>query len=363
MGRTANFYDVNGAILIYISLPVHTQPAAIVSQLKNFACFFPEATVVMHISAEARFSLADLRSALAAGGCANAIVNPHRSPTAWGDIVPAHLANIALIRRLGRASHICLHSSNDMLVRSGLAPHLTARGNLFNRRVILPGSYWRFGAAALADGALQTLCRWLGGAAVVGSQLEGSCYEAALLFEIADRFGALPAWRPPMPYPREEVWFSTAAHGLVAGAGGTPYVFSEIHRFDRMFWRVLRHINPLIGTRSKASHSIRRVIEFLMIKSGFHCISEAWVDAVAACANEQLAPYETLSDGNSEWRVFDCRGLFGVKRVPRPPGSPLRNYIDALAVPGAIAPIQAHTETPCEPTISAWSSRAPSSPT
>jgi len=331
------FFAINGAILIYISLPVHTQPAAIVSQLKNFACFFPEATVVLHISAEARFSLADLRKALAAGGCANAVMNPNRRPTAWGDIVPAHLANIAWIRRLGHASHICLHSSNDMLVRPGLARHLVACGNLFNRRVILPGSYWRFGAAALADGALQTLCRRLGGVAVIGSQLEGSCYEAELLFEIADRFGALPARRPSVPYPREEVWFSTAAHGLLSGVGGMPYVFSEIHRFDRMFWRVLRHINPLIGTRSKASDFIRRVIEFLMIKSGFHCISEAWVDAVAASASEQLAPYATLSDGPSEWRVFDCGGLFGVKRVPRSPGSPLRNYIDALAAPVAIS--------------------------
>ena len=270
--------------MVYISLPVHTQPAAIVSQLNNFAWFFPEATVVLHLSAEARFSLAQLDTALAAGGCANVVLNPRRSSTAWGDIVPAHLANIAWIRRFGCASpsHICLHASNDMLVRPGLARHLARCGNLFNRRVILPDGAWRFGAAALADTALRTLCRRLGGAAVIGSQVEGSCYQADLLFDIAERIGALPQQRPPAPYPREEVWFSTAAHGLAASAAGTPYIYSEIHRFDRVFWRVLEAVNPVIGTRSAASHFIRRVIEYLMIKNGFHRITTACVDAIAA---------------------------------------------------------------------------------
>jgi hypothetical protein len=317
--------------LIYVSLPVHTQPLVIAGQIRNFELFFPEALVVLHVSAEARFTMPELDAALRAMQCRNVLINPQRNSTTWGGILSAHLANIGWIRATGNAARICLHSSNDMLVRPGLARRLEAGGNFVNRRLIRPGSYWRFASAALADPALQAMCRRLGGTPVIGSQIEGSSYEAALLFEIADIISAVPDAIRPIGYPREEVWLSTLAHGLAARITGNPYIFSEIHRFDRVFWQVLRHIDPLIGKPGDAHHFPRRLIEFLMIKTGFHRINRTWVDRVARDAALQLAPYELMSDGNNQWRVFDRHGLFGVKRVPRRPGSALRTYIDTLA--------------------------------
>lgn len=316
---------------MYVSLPVHTQPAVIAGQLRNFAAFFPEALVVLHVSAEARFTMGQLDAALHDGQCRNVLINPQRNPTAWGGILSAHLANISWIRSSGRAARICLHSSNDMLVRPGLARRLRSGANFIHCRPIGPGSYWRFAKAALADPALQAVRRRLGGAPLIGSQIEGSCYDAALLYEIADIIAAVPGAARPADYPREEVWLSTVAHGLGAAVSGTPYIFSEIHRFDRVFWQVLRHIDPFIGKPGDASHLVRRAIEFLMIKTGFHRINRTWVDRVARDAALQLAPYELMSDGDNQWRVFDRHGLFGVKRVPRRPGSALRTYIDTLA--------------------------------
>jgi hypothetical protein len=112
---------------------------------------------------------------------------------------------------------------------------------------------------------------------------------------------------------------------------GTPYVFSEVHRFDRVFWKVLRVVDPLIGRRGDPRWLPRRSLEFLMIRSGFHRIGRRMVDTIAADLADQLAPYEWLSDGDNSWRVFDRHGLYGVKRVPRRPDSPLRRYIDQLS--------------------------------
>jgi len=322
--------------LICVSLPVHTRPAVIAGQLANFAAFLPAAQVVLHISADARFTPAQLEAALTEGGCTNAIVNPQRLATGWGNILLAHLANVAWIRRqLPACTRICLHSSNDMLVRRGLGNHLDKGGNFLHRRPIRPGSRWRFAGAALGDQPLLALRKRLGDAPVLGSQVEGSSYEAALLYEIADIVKHAARQPAPVPYPREEVWLSTVAHACAAPATGTPYVFSEVHRFDRAFWRVLTVLDPIIGRRGDPRWLPRRALEFLMIRSGFHRIDRGWVERIAHDRADALAPYEWLSDGHGKWRVFDRHGLYGVKRVPRRPDSPLRRYIDQLsAQPG-----------------------------
>jgi hypothetical protein len=323
---------------MYVSLPVHTQPAVIAGQLRNFAAFHPEALVVLHVSANARFPMPELDAALTKRQCRNVIINPERAPTDWGGILGAHLANVAWIRRTGHASaQICLHSSNDMLVRPGVGAWLRRGRNFLNYRPIHPGSHWRFARPALLDRALQSLCRRLGAAPVVGSQIEGSCYEAALLFEIADLISREDI-TAPAGYPREEVWLATAAHALGAEVSGCPYIFSEIHRFDRVFWKVLRYVDPLIGRPGEPRYFPRRALEYAMIKSGFHRISRTWVDRIARDAVAQLARYEVMSDGNNEWRVFDPHGLFGVKRVPRRIDSPLRAYIDGLAAAATTVP-------------------------
>jgi hypothetical protein len=342
--------------LIYVSLPVHTQPAVIADQLRNFERFLPEAAVVLHVSATARFSLAELDAALLRAGCSNMLINPQRAAIDWGDILPAHLANIAWIRSLGEASRICLHASNDMLVRPGLAQRLRVGANFYNRRPVRAGTRWRFGAPALIDPALHALRQRLGGAPVIGSQVEGSCYEAALLFEIADLLrGPALAQRPPLPYPREEVWLATAAHALGAQADGRPYIFSEVHRFDRVFWRALRYAEPLIGRHGATSVWLRRALEYAMIKPGWHRIDRRWIDRVAH-DDPMLARYAVLSDGQDSWQVFDPHGLHGVKRVPRRPGSALRAHIRSLpatrpealsgAVPGATSGTQSSTTRP-----------------
>lgn len=332
--------------MIYVSLPVHTQPWVVAGQARNFAAFFPEARLVLHVSANARFALPELEAALRAGPCDNVTINPVRQPTRWGGILHAHLANIGWIRRAGDATRICLHASNDMLVRPGVADALRRPGNFLHTRPIHPGSRWRFAAPALADPQLRTLCAHLGDAPLFGSQVEGASFEPALLFEIAALLERHLIGEAA--YPREEVWLATAAHALGSPIAGRPYVLSEVHRFDRAFWRVLGYADPLLGRRGDPYHFPRRLLEYLMIRSGFHRTRRHWVDRIAADDAAWLARWEWMSDGNNSWRLFDRHGLFGVKRVPRRTGAPLRRYIDALAL--ALAPSPApHPGPPCSP--------------
>jgi hypothetical protein len=316
--------------MIYISLPVHTQPAVIVDQLKNFSKFLPGAMVVLHVSAKPKFDVKVLEQAILHSRCDNVLINPERLETSWGNILSAHVSNVFFIRSQGGASKICLHASNDMLVRRGLPMWLQARANVFNQRAIYPGTYWRFGEAALQDECLSHICRKLGKTQLIGSQIEGSCYSAELLYEVARLVRSNPHSPPRIPYPREEVWLSTIASALQVVPDGSPYIFSEFQRFDRIFWKVLRFINPVIGTESELSNFIRRVVEYCMIKSGFHRIDTACIDRVAQDDYAWLARYETMSDGNHSWRVFDRHGLYGVKRVPRRIDSSLRSYIAAM---------------------------------
>jgi len=321
--------------LICVSLPVHTLPAVIAGQLANFAAFLPAARVVLHVAANARFTPDELESTLADSGCANAVINPQRLATDWGNILLAHLANIAWIRRqLPACTRICLHSSNDMLVRCGLGAHLDRgrSGNFLHRRPVRPDSRWRHAGAALGDGPLLALRKRLGDAPALGSQVEGSSYDAALLYEIADIVKHAARQPAPLPYPREEVWLATVAHARAAPLAGAPYVFSEAQRFDRALaraLRMLRVLDPLSG-RGDAHRLPRRALECLMRRAGLHRIDRAWVERIAADRADALAPYEWLSDGADSWRVFDRHGLYGVRRVPRRVDAPLRRYIQQL---------------------------------
>lgn len=317
--------------MIYVSLPVHTQPLVVAGQVRNFTRFLPQATVLLHVSRNARFEMGQLTRALLDRGCGNVLINPTRIATDWGNILDAHLTNVAYLRSRGDADRICLHASNDMLVRPGLAAHLRGGHNFCHRRLVRPGTRWRFGAAALADPCLTRLRRRFGHLEVIASQIEGSCYEAEVLYAIADLIRTQPLLPAPLAYPREEVWFSTLAHALQARIDGTPYIFSELHRFDRVYWQLMQHVDPVIGHGTAMSDFLRRAIEYALIKTNFHRISKRWVDAVARDDVSRLAPYQTLSDGNSIWRIYEQHGLYGVKRVPRRAASPLRQYIDGLA--------------------------------
>jgi hypothetical protein len=328
---------------LYVSLPVHEAPLVVADQLGNFARYLPEATVVLHLSRGGVLTPSPLDAALRQAGHRNYLINPNREQTAWGGIFRAHLVNIAFIRALGDATHICFHASNDMLVRPGLAGHIAREGRGYNLRPVTPRSYWWVARRALRDKTLHAFLASFGERpALFGSQIEGAFFDAGTIFEIAvlaERAGLGEA-----SYPQEEIVIPTLAHALGARAATTPYVFSETHVFDRAYWGFLQRFEWLFGNNWSRAAQLRHCIEYAFIKTPFYKLSPALVEAIAlgpdqdgeiASATRQgpgdaLRRLEWMNDGDTRWRVFDRQALYGVKRVPRVLDNPLRQFIRQL---------------------------------
>lgn len=111
-----------------------------------------------------------------------------------------------------------------------------------------------------------------------------------MLYAIVDLILTNPPWPAPLAYPLEEVWLFTLAHALHARIDGKPYVFSELHRVDRVFWHVLDYVDPVIGRQTAVSNLIRRSIKFAMIRTHFHRIDKRWVDVVAQDDVSRVSP-------------------------------------------------------------------------
>lgn len=108
---------------IVLSLPVHERPDMVRDQLENIRFFCPEATVVLHVSQGAT---APRDEFLRQCDMPNVIINPRSLETVWGHgILHTHIANFEHASELGLDfDKIAMISSNEMLVKPGLAAHI-----------------------------------------------------------------------------------------------------------------------------------------------------------------------------------------------------------------------------------------------
>ncbi|MGE0609828.1 MAG: hypothetical protein AB7O62_22245 [Pirellulales bacterium] len=317
--------------MIYFSIPVHENIPVIINQMQNLAAYAPQVRVVLHRSAQAAFSHHELASRLDEAGLRHCTVNPHSVPTAWSGIIEAHLANIRCIRQRGDATLITFHSSNDMLVRGGVADFMQAHRNCLHQWPVFAESYWWPGPAALQDTALAACLRHLGTGRLVGSQIEGSVYQAEVLYEIAD-LAQDDRFSPSQPgprYPREEIWFSTLATALGVRPSAFPYVFSELQRFDAKAWglaRVSQRLPRWLGQRF-----VRRGIIDLCryLPREQYVIGPQDVRAVREIS-PSLERYCIRRDGTHSGRVYHVENLYGLKRIARDCEDPVRKYISGL---------------------------------
>jgi hypothetical protein len=315
-----------GTTLKYISLLVHERPDVIAGQLLNFSMFFPDAVVVLHVSLGAGLSGKSLESYLHAAGLRNFRINPVSVKTDWGGIISAHLQNIAFIRACGDASVIVFHSSNDMLVKDGVGRLISDAVNVFNWRRVYPGGCWWPGQVALQDDVFIKAVSSYGSGLIVASQIEGSAYDANLLFDICDEISSLKLLDSPLFYPREELFFSTfsACRGVFPSA--VPYIYSEVHVFDRSLWRCIDRLSPVLSRDSDWSRRLREALNKAMFNSRFYKITMENIDEVRR-SDARLAAGQYLDDGNEVWRIYDPAHLYGVKRIERDSDDPVRKYI------------------------------------
>lgn len=319
--------------MIYVSLPVHEKFDVVASQLQNFKKYLPAAVVVIHLSADALFSIKELDGFLKLNNLDNYLINPVQVKTGWGKIIFAHLENIGYIIGLGDASKIIFHSSNDMLVRDGLSQYLQDKNFLFHRREIIQNSFWWPANAALNDLPFNDWLSVCGGGAVVASQIEGSMYSIDFLREC---YGMLMgryqyALQSDNKYPREEFYFSSLAKALNVRADGLPYVFSEIHRFDKKLWSYHATYPFLFDDEHYLTKRLKKRLNDVLFDANFYKISIKDIEAIRCQDINYLKSSQYMSDGANLWQVHTIDNLFAVKRVPRLATNKIRQYINNLS--------------------------------
>lgn len=313
--------------MIYISIPVHENPDVIVDQMQNFARFFPQARIVLHLSKNAVFSIDFLQKKLDESHISNVLINPTQVETKWGSIIQAHLENIRYIISLGNAEKVVFHSSNDMLVQEGVFEYVKNKKNIFHQRYIKSHTLWWVGRRSLKDNFVSDYFD----DQLMASQIEGSMYEISFLQKCLEELDTNPAFfNSKLFYPREEIFFSSFALKFSILPDGLPYIFSEVHRFDREFFRYLTKHPYLFNQKSFFGKVIKKLLEkFLLWKLDY----KLSINDINHIKNKDshMRLYSLFSDGiELYWKVFEFDKIFGVKRVNRNLNDPIRDYIRTL---------------------------------
>jgi hypothetical protein len=308
--------------MIYISIPVHEKPEVVVNQMQNFARYLPEAKVVLHVSKGAKFSVNELEDVLKKANISNALVNPKQVETKWGSIIQAHIANIRYIIQRGDAEKVIFHSSNDMLIMDGLSEYLQDKKNIFHLRKCASDSLWWVSKRAVKDFPVLTFFNHK----LYASQIEGSMYDIVLLKKLVSDIDKQDLiLDSELLYPREEIVFSSFAYREDIKPDGLPYVFSEVHMFDRVFFKYMSLFPILFLANNPISKGVKKILELLLMQCK-KSITLDIIDKIITRNNnlDSMCILDDSLDKHLMWLIYNKDALFGVKRVERDLLDPIR---------------------------------------
>lgn len=336
-----NNREENGLKAI-ISIPVHEKPDVILDQIKNINHYFPEADIVLHVSAGyfEKYNLDPIT------GLQGVYLNPVHLVTGWSSIVFTHISNFAYIESLGNDyDYFILHSSNDMYVRSGVEKYIQMYDAGFNLHY-LPQKYTYWWPCTLAweDPGLEACKEKIGQTRIVATQVEGTFYRMDVLREVMSTIHKCMDEGTLTPDngkygTREEMFFSTLAECLIPRERiGRPFVFSEVHRFDRKLWHDFQwadrqysgwghyFVPKRIYNKMKSKYNDYR------FKQEAYKTTPEIVDRIRQMDEKYVEENRFLDDGVSRFELYrDASSLFAVKRVKREYDDPLRKYIRELS--------------------------------
>lgn len=316
--------------MIYVSLPVHEKFDVVANQLQNFKRYLPEAIIVLHLSSQAFFKIKELDGFLKLNKIDNYLINPVQVKAQWGSIIGAHLKNIEFILGLGDATKVIFHASNDMMVKKGLSDYLKDKTFLFHQREIIKNSFWWPANVAINDLALTDWLAIYGNGALWGSQIEGSMYGIEFLKDFLHEMNIRPSvLESKLHYPREEIFFSSFAKALNIQSDGLPYVFSEVHRFDKKLWAYYAELPFLLNDKHFLTKKLKKQVNDRLFDYGDYKISIKDIEAIRSGNANYLEDSQYMSDGNNLWQVHNIDNLFAVKRVPRLMTHQIRQYLSS----------------------------------
>ena len=314
--------------MVYISIPVHEKLNSLLGMVRNLA-YYQDSVVILHISKTATFTKEELFHLLQQEenvDCRNKIlVNPISVDTGFSNIFNAHVANIRyLCEKVDISSaKVLFHASNDLLVRPGVDKLVGNSNCIFHTRYVDNYSHWWPGNVALDDIDFQKVLATVGGCRIVASQIEGSMYPLTFLKEMISVLDSECIWeKSNLIYPREEIWFSSFAYAMGLRSEVSPYIFSEVHRFDARLWSHFKFIESKFPLR--ASNIVKRILNKIYFESRLYAITKE--DVLKIRSNNIGSPL--FEEGNNQWIPYpEPKNIFGVKRVPRDESNKLRQFI------------------------------------
>lgn len=250
--------------MIVFSIPVHEKAEVVIDQVRNFHHYVPGSLVVLHIARQWLVTDPAIRERLK--GEPGVLINTESLWTGYGDgsVLSAHVSNFRFVLEQGyKFDYFCLHASNDMFVRPGLADYVS-QYDVGSFRFPIDGemSIWTHRLSAESDAVLRRLRRRNRDAGpVLSSQVEGAFYRTEIFAQFSEAlndlagssklfpFGLPPTVRRPVQrlfsfmsrqqllrklsagrfYPKEEVYPPT----LMARSAvhpGAPYCYINWER-------------------------------------------------------------------------------------------------------------------------------------
>lgn len=320
---------------LVVSIPVHERPDVINNQIENFQKYIEDVSIVLHVSDSffRQYTLNDIKS------YKDVYINPEHLKTVWSDILKAHISNFHFIKNKMDFDYFILHASNDMYIKYGFKKYVQQFEAGFHiRKVTKNNSHWWVGNIALQDTSLRKMMDYCSQEEIIGSQVESSFYKKELMIKIID---VIEKFYSPSKiqtiYPREEIYFSTIASAFVEPrAIGGITTFSEVHRFDRVLWRIrniTRKLYDSLGGKRIFSEDFYYKIESFygdkLFKSRFYKTTPGIIKRLLKEDLAYINRNSYLDDGSGRFRLYN-KNIFSVKRINRTMDDTVRRYITNL---------------------------------
>lgn len=317
---------------IVVSIPVHEEPDVINNQIENFQKYIKNVIIVLHISK----GFLEHHMVDEIGEHSGVYINPTHLDTKWASIIQTHLSNFRFICTQLQFDYFVLHASNDMYIRTGFEEYVSQYDAGFNiRKVINHNSHWWPGNLALKDSQLKKAMNACGQTMIIASQVESSFYKKDLMEKVVDIIETYyDATLDDLVYPREEIYFSTIASKLISWHRvGHVTTFSEVHRFDRVLWRLrdlTRQLYYHYGMKFICSENFYYKIENYyndkLFQSTFYKTTTKTIKKLLENDTSYIKKNSYLNDGSGQFQLYG-KELFSVKRINRKLSDPVRQFI------------------------------------
>lgn len=322
---------------IVISIPVHEKPDVINNQIKNIKKYVKKPIIVLHISSSfyKKYNDSEIEK------FDDVYINTTHLDTKWGGIYQTHVSNFKYIKDRVSFDYFLMQASNDAFVKKGIENYIYKYDAGVNCRILWQhDSRWWPCACANDDVALKKIMDFIGVTRIIASQVEGSFYKKEIfnyITNIIDRCITQEDVENFNFYGREEVYFSTIAQKVMDFSRcGFPTTFSEIHRFDRLIWKI-RNILDFFYNKGLKIFIKRSLMDFfedkinnLLFKSKIYKISKRDIDAIITNNTNYLKRNSTLNDYPGYFKLYDVSNVYSVKRVNRDMEDSIRKYINRL---------------------------------